>query len=140
MYLVLETCSQQQLVPRIYKKAADTRVDLYAKQFLIFVLVVGIWADSRARNALGIEGEAVRGDDEPPAAGLPMYLLLALPGLAPLLLQTLFGRLDRKPKAAATLTADADVDTSGMVVVRVHQDPPGLARLRQRQQVGHVQA
>ena len=83
MYLVLETCSQLQLVPRVYKKAADTRVDMYAKQFLIFVLVVGIWADAR-RSAADIEGDAVLEGSAPPAAGLPVHLLCALPGLAPL--------------------------------------------------------
>lgn len=140
IYLILESLSQQFLAPRVYKKAKDTRVDLGAKQFLVVVLMLAMWFDLVGVDSVG-EGEPrTEGGGMAPPPGPRLLALLVqvafgLPGLAPLVLNKLFARLDRKAtkKADAGQTADG-ADPAAAAVVRVHQDPPALTRLRQRWQ------
>lgn len=97
------------------------------------VLVVAIWSDF-VESGAQTEGEALRAGGERRTAGLLLQVLAGLRGIAPLLLNKLFERLDSKGRAAASAAADGR-DTSRSAVVRVHQDPPALKRLRTRQQV-----
>jgi hypothetical protein len=135
--LLLETCSQQLLMPRVYKKRNDTLVDLCSKQFLVAVLAVAMWSDAleRTRHA---EGEPLGADiDTQTPPGLLFQVVYGLPGLAPLLLHKLFKHFDRKTKPKSNEEADAtDKETTqNFSVVRVHQDPPALTRLRATHQV-----
>ena len=96
-----------------------------------------MWTDSLERGA---EGEAVRADGAPPPSALYAQLLAGLPGLAPLLLNKLCTGRDHKGKDTVTQDAAADGSVDGgqvasTAVVRVHQEPPALARLRQSRRV-----
>jgi hypothetical protein len=139
LYLLLESCSQLLLQPRVYKKSKDTVVDLCAKLFLVAVLMLAMWTDGLEAGS-GAEGEPVRATSKPLAPSLLLQLLAGLPGLAPLVLNRLCTRLDRKAESPANQKTSDPLERSQAktAVVRVHQDPPGLVRLRQAHRVRRI--
>jgi hypothetical protein len=60
VFLALEGAAVSLLQPRVYKKSADTMVELCARMFLQTVLMSAIYSDFI--NNLQTEGEAVRAD------------------------------------------------------------------------------
>jgi hypothetical protein len=135
LYLLLESCSQLLLQPRVYKKSKDTVVDLCAKLFLVAVLMLAMWTESLEAGS-NAEGEPVRATSKMLTPSLLLQLLAGLPGLAPLALNKLCTRLDRKDKSPAKQKASGP--SGKTAVVRVHQDPPGRDRLRQAHRVRRI--
>jgi hypothetical protein len=97
--------------------------------------MLAMWSNSVER---GVNGEAVRADGARLSPGVLVHLLAGLPGLAPLLLNKLCARHGGKskhpPKQGAT-HGDGDNGQAADAVVRIHQDPPALSRLRRTYQV-----
>jgi hypothetical protein len=164
IYLVLEQISQQLLRPRVYKKANDTFVDFCSKQFLIVVLMLAMCSDSLERGAegeaintdnerpsagllmqilFGLPGltplllnklcvrldrktkdrskeDAADGQDERPT-GRPL----------PITPRTFEQTFDNESDGAAI----DDGNQSACTVVRIHQEPAALTRLRQTRKV-----
>jgi hypothetical protein len=61
IFLLLETVVVGSLKPRVYKKFADTKVEIAAKTFLVAVLVVGLYSDSL--SSVLAEGDAIPADN-----------------------------------------------------------------------------